>query len=89
MSYIFDALQRSETERSGIELDAFDLPTELLQMSETAVTVKDAEPQSAVQGETAELKALVPELAESPGVVPAPSSMPVFASVEKRDALRL
>ncbi len=36
MSYIFDALQRSETERSGVELDAFDLPTELLQMAESA-----------------------------------------------------
>src|SRR5215469_1370831 len=47
MSYIFDALQRSENERSGIELDAFDLPTELLQMSETAVAIKETEPRSA------------------------------------------
>jgi capsular exopolysaccharide synthesis family protein len=37
MSYIFDALQRSEAERSGVELDAQDLPTELLQMVESAV----------------------------------------------------
>jgi capsular exopolysaccharide synthesis family protein len=35
MSYIFDALQRSETERSGVELNAFDLPIELLQMTES------------------------------------------------------
>jgi capsular exopolysaccharide synthesis family protein len=35
MSYIFDALQRSEAERSGVELNVFDLPTELLQMAET------------------------------------------------------
>lgn len=36
MSHIFDALQRSESERSGIELDASDMPTELLQMAESA-----------------------------------------------------
>jgi capsular exopolysaccharide synthesis family protein len=36
MSHIFDALQRAETERSGVELDAFDLPAELLQITESA-----------------------------------------------------
>jgi capsular exopolysaccharide synthesis family protein len=36
MSHIFEALQRSEAERSGIELDAFDMPTELLQIVESA-----------------------------------------------------
>jgi capsular exopolysaccharide synthesis family protein len=35
MSHIFDALQRAETERSGVELDACDLPTELLQIAES------------------------------------------------------
>jgi capsular exopolysaccharide synthesis family protein len=35
MSHIFDALQRAETERSGVELDTFDLPTELLQIAES------------------------------------------------------
>ena len=49
MSYIFDALQRSETERSGIELDAFDLPTELLQMAESAVMPQVSEPEPASQ----------------------------------------
>ena len=32
MSHIFDALERAEAERSGIELDAFEMPTELLQI---------------------------------------------------------
>lgn len=40
MSYIFDALQRSEADRSGVELNAFDLPTELLQMAETETPVQ-------------------------------------------------
>src|SRR5579864_226058 len=35
MSYIFEALQRAEAERSGVELDARDLPTELLQIAES------------------------------------------------------
>jgi capsular exopolysaccharide synthesis family protein len=37
MSHIFDALQRAEAERSGVELDAFDVPTELLEIAESAV----------------------------------------------------
>src|SRR5215471_17970913 len=40
MSHIFDALQRSEVERSGIELDATDLPTELLQIAESAAKAR-------------------------------------------------
>jgi capsular exopolysaccharide synthesis family protein len=44
MSHIFDALQRAETERSGVELDAFDVPTELLQIAESAVRVHTATP---------------------------------------------
>jgi capsular exopolysaccharide synthesis family protein len=40
MSHIFDALQRAETERSGIELDACDLPAELLQIAESAAKVR-------------------------------------------------
>jgi len=42
MSHIFDALQRSEAERSGVELDAFDVPTELLQIAESAVKTQTA-----------------------------------------------
>jgi capsular exopolysaccharide synthesis family protein len=42
MSHIFDALQRAETERSGVELDAFDLPTELLQIAESSSKVRPA-----------------------------------------------
>lgn len=37
MSHIFDALQRSEAERSGVELDAFDVPAELLQIAESSI----------------------------------------------------
>jgi capsular exopolysaccharide synthesis family protein len=40
MSHIFDALQRAETERSGVELDACDLPTELLQIAESSSKVR-------------------------------------------------
>lgn len=42
MSHIFDALQRAEAERSGVELDAFDVPTELLQIAESAVHAEQA-----------------------------------------------
>ncbi len=44
MSHIFDALQRAEAERSGVELDAFDVPTELLEMAESAVRSQIVEP---------------------------------------------
>lgn len=44
MSHIFDALQRAEAERSGVELDAFDVPTELLEIAESAVRAQIAEP---------------------------------------------
>jgi capsular exopolysaccharide synthesis family protein len=51
MSHIFDALQRAETERSGVELDAFDLPTELLQIAESAARAEAPRPELPVQGE--------------------------------------
>jgi capsular exopolysaccharide synthesis family protein len=49
MSHIFDALQRAEAERSGVELDAFDVPTELLEIAESAVKVQVAEPAPVTQ----------------------------------------
>ncbi len=79
MSYIFDALQRSETERSGIELDAFDLATELLQMSETAVATKDSEPQ--IISQPPELKTpATEEVEEAFRVAPSSSVLPSFVS---------
>src|SRR5271166_1836358 len=47
MSHIFDALQRSEAERSGVEFDACDLPTELLQIAESAAKARLAIPEEA------------------------------------------
>lgn len=44
MSHIFDALQRAEAERSGVELDAFDVPTELLEIAESAVKMQTVAP---------------------------------------------
>jgi capsular exopolysaccharide synthesis family protein len=60
MSHIFDALQRAETERSGVELDARDLPTELLQIAESrskarsATSEAEALPEVALTGLEAE-----------------------------------
>ena len=80
MSHIFDALQRSEVERSGVELDAFDLPTELLQMAESAVATKVAEP--AAEGSIAqfEMPAAEPKGARQP-VEPLPDPGPQFESL--------
>src|SRR5579863_399186 len=46
MSHIFDALQRSEAERSGIEPDAFSLATELLQTAEPETPAPVAQPEA-------------------------------------------
>ena len=69
MSHIFDALQRAEAERSGVELDAFDVPTELLEIAESAVKARIASPAPAVQVTeldvpTAETKSLIGSFAE-------------------------
>jgi len=82
MSYIFDALQRSETERSGIELDAFDLPAELLQMAESAVAAQVAEPEPAAQAPEPpsprpEPGAVAPNLASQSSPYPEFESLPV------------
>jgi capsular exopolysaccharide synthesis family protein len=49
MSHIFDALQRAENERSGVELDAFDMPAELLQIAESAVRAQATAPAAVAQ----------------------------------------
>ena len=80
MSYIFDALQRSETERSGIELDASDLPTELLQMSETAVATNETESTSAGLASVAKTSA-VSDHSELPlNIDDSSRSFPAFVS---------
>jgi capsular exopolysaccharide synthesis family protein len=102
MSHIFDALQRAETERSGVELDAFDLPTELLQIAESSVKRHDATlttvaqiPESDITA--SEAKDLLESLA-SPAVPSAPweqfESLPVslvpysrLVSVVEKDGL--
>ena len=99
MSHIFDALQRAEAERSGVELDAFDVPTELLQIAESAVKTQRAEPERATP--IAELELQVAETNkpnESSGGRPAPfdqfESLPVslmpysrLVSVVEKDGL--
>lgn len=47
MSHIFDALQRAETERSGVELDDFSLANELLKIAEVEPPAEVVEPQTA------------------------------------------
>jgi capsular exopolysaccharide synthesis family protein len=80
MSYIFDALQRSETERSGIELDAFDLPTELLQIAESAVTAPVRESEPAIQApEPGTSRPDATDMAQS--VTNPPSLYPEFESL--------
>ncbi len=82
MSYIFDALQRSETERSGVELDAFDLPTELLQMAESAAmpvqpVEEIAEPIPALRNMEEEIASLKKQFAGSSNAFPQVESLPV------------
>ncbi|MFY9912549.1 MAG: CpsD/CapB family tyrosine-protein kinase [Candidatus Sulfotelmatobacter sp.] len=60
MSHIFDALQRAETERSGVELNAFDVPTELLEIAESAVKMH-AEPAPAPVTQVSEPEFSTPE----------------------------
>lgn len=80
MSHIFDALQRSEAERSGIELDTFDLPTELLEMAESATAPQISE---APESLPAELQSVVPPIPQVTPIVaaPAPSLWPEFESL--------
>jgi capsular exopolysaccharide synthesis family protein len=68
MSHIFDALQRAEAERSGVELDAFDLPTELLEIAESAVKAQGAAPVPSLSPVTQIAEIELPA-AESRGVV--------------------
>lgn len=57
MSHIFDALQRAETERSGVELDDFSLANELLKIAEAEPPATVAEPQTARPAPVAETQA--------------------------------
>ena len=82
MSYIFDALQRSQTERSGVELDAFDLPGELLQMAESAAmpvqTVDEiVEPVRASRDKEEEIASLKKQFDDSADVFSRVGSLPV------------
>jgi capsular exopolysaccharide synthesis family protein len=99
MSHIFDALQRAETERSGVELDAFDVPTELLQIAESAVNARGAASAPARAIADAEISAqdvknLVAELATPATALPQFESLPVslmpyskLVSVVEKDGL--
>jgi capsular exopolysaccharide synthesis family protein len=79
MSHIFDALQRSETERSGVELDALGLPTDLLQHAELSAGGRAA---ASAGGNVAVLEAPTSELENiDDGVTAAPSSIPQFETL--------
>jgi capsular exopolysaccharide synthesis family protein len=95
MSHIFDALQRAEAERSGVELDARDVPTELLQIAESSVRVQSpastavAEvpetPVSEAPFSSAEVKNLINDLAAPPTPWERFESLPVsLAPYNKR-----
>jgi capsular exopolysaccharide synthesis family protein len=80
MSHIFDALQRAETERSGVELDACDLPTELLEIAESAAKAQAAA--SEVCPSTPEMPILLSELKNAEGSAAAsPTSWQEFESL--------
>jgi capsular exopolysaccharide synthesis family protein len=57
MSHIFDALQRSEAERSGFDLSSTSVATELLEHAERQAVAKfDAAPEAGLAGGTAALE---------------------------------
>lgn len=57
MSHIFDALQRAETERSGVELDDFALANELRRIAETELPAAIVQPQTPPAVQAAESQA--------------------------------
>jgi capsular exopolysaccharide synthesis family protein len=70
MSHIFDALQRSEAERSGAEPSSFALATELLQAAEEKMRAQDLS-QSAVEEQPLSFEAAPappPYVVDAPGV---------------------
>jgi capsular exopolysaccharide synthesis family protein len=80
MSHIFDALQRAETERSGVELDTFDLPTELLQITES--TSKRQAAAVEANGRVTEVQTAASEAAEvDDSAIAPPTSRPEFESL--------
>jgi len=99
MSHIFDALQRAETERSGVELDAFDLPTELLQITESAsnrqVALSDADTYAAeVQSVAGDAGVVEESAGASPALSQQFESLPVtlrpynkLVSVSEKESL--
>ena len=88
MSDIFGAIQRSESERSGIVLDASDMPTELLQMAESAklaaVQADAAQTPAASEGLAAEIAAAGQESATALNPFPQLESLPVSLLRESR-----
>jgi capsular exopolysaccharide synthesis family protein len=80
MSHIFDALQRSETERSGVELDTLGLPTDLLQRAESSARRRDAGGNIAVLD--APVLEQIPEFEGiDAGLAASPSSIPQFETL--------
>jgi capsular exopolysaccharide synthesis family protein len=85
MSHIFDALQRAETERSGVELDTFDLPTELLQIAESAAKAHAASAVADAESDLhEEAKRLVEELADPSRPLAQFESLPVCLPADSK-----
>jgi capsular exopolysaccharide synthesis family protein len=75
MSQIFDALLKSETERSGIDLTALAAATELLQVAERQAV---AERETAAQSETAVAPKVLADYETTTPLQAAPSFSPTF-----------
>jgi capsular exopolysaccharide synthesis family protein len=89
MSHIFDALQRSETERAGVEGPEFSLVTELLQAAEREAAAErqtSVEPEATVQREAA---ALVQEVPTSLPTAVAQTSNPAVEQFSQFQSLRV
>ncbi len=65
MSHIFDALQRSETERSGVETPDFSLATELLQIAEREASMEAEVPEAEAMGSSAATASAMTDLLKS------------------------
>jgi capsular exopolysaccharide synthesis family protein len=74
MSHIFDALQRSEAEQTGVDLRALSIATELLEMAERRAAGKGGTADSAPFGAT--------KIADGETPVPPEGLLPLMAAVD-------
>ncbi len=89
MSHIFDALQRSESEREGTQRSSFSVATELLQQAEEKVRRSVANGKPHAKGETGDylLPAVDEELQNCPVLTPSIPSENRLVATGKEDSL--